>query len=234
MNDYEYRFNDESKERRFNAFLTRVFMWMFSGVTLSFATAYVTANNEAVLEFIDSLPFTFIFLLILELFLTSYLEANLTRISENTASGLFMFFSFLNGLTLSFIFVVFDLGSISTALFVSSVLFGVMALYGRLTSKDLTPKKSLIMMGLFGILIAFPINFLIQSPAVDYLISATLIILFSGLTAWHIQDIMYEYYRYDDEVLARNFAIVGALDLYIDFVQIFIAFIRLADFSKRD
>ncbi len=190
------------------------------------------SNSFSILSFIFGNMFIFYGLLIGELVLVFVLSRNVKKFSYGTASLLFMLYSFINGLTLASIFIAYRLGTISTAFVTAAALFGAMAIYGKMTKKDISGWGSFLRMGLFGIIIAMVINIFIGSEAMDFVISGVGVFVFAGLTAWDMQKLKSYYYSYGETGLANNIAIMGALSLYLDFINIFIFLLRI--FGSRD
>ncbi|MDO4773043.1 MAG: Bax inhibitor-1/YccA family protein [Bacillota bacterium] len=230
-NDYD-NYREESTEQSFNAYLSRVFMWMFSGLAMSFATAYLTAHNMTLLRLIFGSSITVFALILVEIGLVSYLSVRIMKLSYGAASGLFMLYSFLNGLTLSAIFLVYNLGSIYTAFLIAAALFAVMAVYGKVTKRDLSPLGSFFMMGLIGIILSSIINYFMKSDAFSFVISGIAVFVFAGLTAWDMQKLKRYHYSYGGTEIANNLAVLGALDLYLDFINLFLHILRLI--SRRN
>ncbi len=226
MNNFN-NYSQNTDVAGFNAYLSKVFMWMFAGLGLSFATALFTANSSAMISLVYGSPFTTLILIGIEFALVFAISRNVTKYSYGKSSFLFMLYSFINGLTLAAIFIVYDIGTIYTAFISASVMFGVMAVYGKMTKKDLSGWGSFLFMGLIGIIIAFVINIFIRSDAMDFVISGVGVFVFAGLTAWDMQKLKKFYYAYGDTEIADNIAISGALSLYLDFINLFLFLLRM-------
>ena len=141
---------------------------------------------------------------------------------------MFITYSFLNGITLSFIFLVYDIGSIGTEFTVNAATFGVMALYGYITKSDLTSFGSLARMLLIGGLIVMLVNLFLGSSSIDYFISVVLLFVFVGLVAYDTQKLKsFFYLTQNDTELQRKIGVTGALSLYLDFINIFLRLLRL-------
>ncbi len=231
MNGFN-NYHQETDVNGFNAYLSKVFSWMFIGLGLSFITAYYVSNSVRLLSLIFGNVFIFFGLFIGEIILVAVISRNVTKYSYGTASLLFMLYSFINGLTLSYIFKAYKLGTISTAFVSAAALFGVMAVYGKVTKKDLTEWGSILKMGLYGLIIAIIINVFLGSDALDFVISGVGIFVFAGITAWDIQKLKSYYFSHGDTGVANNIAIMGALSLYLDFINIFIFLLRI--FGRRN
>ncbi len=232
MNNYNNNYASHAGISDFNTYLTKVFAWMFGGLAVSFITAYITSNSVTILRLMFQNSFSMILLIIIELGLVITISRNITKYSFQKLAGLFILYSFINGLTLSFIFIAYRIGTITTAFVSAALLFGAMALYGKMTKRDLSSMSSFFMMGLVGLIIASLLNIFLRSPAINFVISGIGVIVFAGLTAWDIQKLKGYYYSYQNSELSDNIAIMGALSLYLDFINIFLYLLRL--FGRRD
>ena len=190
-------------------FINRVYGWMTLGLAITGATAWFVATVLVVIG----------------------LSAAINRISAAAAGAGFIFFSVLNGAMLSSVFLVYELGSIATTFFATSGTFGVMSLYGYLTRRDLTTIGNLALMGLLGVIIASLLNMIWYSSKIDLIISYIGLAIFVVLTAYDTQKIKRLSLAIGDgEVEAeagKKYAIIGALELYLDFINIFLYLLRL-------
>lgn len=208
------------------AIVYKVFGWMFGGLVLSALTAYWVANTPAVINYILSSKTFFIGLLIFEFLLVISLSWLINRISATVATALFLIYSIANGITLSVIVLAYTAESLSLTFFVSAAMFGVMALYGYTTGRDLSRFGSILFMGLIGLIIATLVNLFLKNSLFELIASAVGVVIFTGLTAYDIQKIkMSEPTAYDEETHSK-LAIYGALILYIDFINIFLQLLR--------
>lgn len=231
-------------------FLSRTYGWMAFALFLSAAVAYWTSVNIFVVnEFGARIPtqfgnmlfgnsgIGFIVLAVLEIAVVIWLTATIRKLSFGVALIGFLFYSVINGLTLSSIFVVYKINSIASAFLASAVTFTVMSLYGLKTKSNLSSAGKYLMMGLMGIILASVIQFVITlitgAPLamMDLLISIATVVIFTGLTAYDSQKILVtaEYANSSDEY--KKVALLGALELYLDFINIFLALLKL--FGKR-
>jgi hypothetical protein len=160
-----------------------------------------------------------------------YLSFRINKMSLSTAQITFWIFATLMGLSLASIFIVYTGASITRVFFICSATFGAMSLYGYTTKRDLTAIGGFLIMGLFGIIIASIVNLFMQSPVMYFAISIIGVIVFVGLTAYDTQKIKNMYYAADSESLSGKKAIMGALTLYLDFINLFIMLLRL--FGQR-
>ncbi|MDX1584344.1 MAG: Bax inhibitor-1/YccA family protein, partial [Thermoanaerobaculia bacterium] len=176
---------------------------------------------------------TWIFLVIVELGLVLFLSFRIQKMSPAAAASSFLVYSLLNGLTLSAIFFVYSLGSIFQAFVVAGGMFAAMSIYGYTTKKDLTSWGSFLFMGLIGIILAAVVNFFFQSAMMSFVISVIGVIVFVGLTAYDTQKLKsYSAVAAGAGERATNLAVIGALALYLDFVNLFLMLLRLFGGSR--
>ncbi len=212
-----------------NSLLRTVYNWMMLGLFLSGITALFAANSFTVQRFLFGNPMTMWFLLFAELGLVFAISGGINRMASSTAAGLFILFSIVNGLTLSSIFLIYSIGSIATTFFVTGLTFGVTSFYGYVTKTDLSSFGRYLFMALIGIIIASVANMFLHSSALEWIISYIGVILFVGLTAYDTQKIK----RMGEQALSyggetfRKIAIVGALALYLDFINLFLFLLRI-------
>lgn len=149
------------------------------------------------------------------------------KLSASTARTLFFVYSALVGLSLSFLFLVYTGGSIARVFFVSSAAFGALSLYGYTTKRDLSAMGSFLMMGLFGLIIASVVNMFLASSALTFVTTLAGVLIFAGLTAWDTQKIKSMYLNSSSQEETEKLAVYGALDLYMDFINLFLYMMRL-------
>lgn len=206
----------------------KVFMWMFIGLLVTFLTGFFVSTNENMLMSIFSGGAYFI-LVLLELGVVIFLSARIHKMSSTTAKICFILYSFLTGLTLSSIFVVYKLESIMLIFLVAAFLFGMFALIGYKTKIDLTRFGTILLMILLGIILCTVINIFLGNETFDIIICIISIIVFLGFVAFDIQKIK----RLENSMIDReNLAIIGALELYLDFINIFLDLLRLFGDSR--
>ena len=201
---------------------SKIFMWMCIGLLVTFATGFFVSTNENMLVSIFSSGMYFI-LVIAELATVIFLTARLHKMSETTAKISFILYSFLTGLTFSSIFVVYELTSIIYVFLVSALLFGVFAVIGATTNIDLSKIGTILLMLLFGIIICTLLNIFIGSETFDLAICIVGLIVFMIYVAYDMQKIKQLESIYDGDKLA----IIGALELYLDFINIFLRLLEL-------
>lgn len=227
----DYNYGVKETQYGLSNYVTKVFGWMFLGLMITAITAWYTISSPNMAVVLN--PIVFIVLALIELGLVIWLAGWINKMSTSTATFVFLLYSLLNGLTLSAIFFVYNIGVIYKAFGVATAVFGVMALYGYFTKNDLTSIGSLFSMGVIGILIALLINAFIRSAMVDLIISFVIVFIFLGLVAYDTQKIKGYYFASAgaEEALKKG-AIISALALYIDFINIFLALLRI--FGGRD
>jgi FtsH-binding integral membrane protein len=217
-------------------FLAKVFNWMAIGLGLTGVVAFLTINSQTALQMLFTVqdgyakPNMLLYgLLIAELGMVFYLSARIQKISAQAATGIFLGYSALNGVTLSTILLYYTASSVAATFFVTAGMFGAMAVYGFVTKKDLSSWGSFLFMGLIGIIIAMVVNMFLGSPMISWAISGIGVIIFTGLTAYDVQQItrMGEQGIMDGgEAVIRKGAIMGALKLYLDFINLFLMLLR--------
>ncbi|KAF5037745.1 Inner membrane protein YbhL [anaerobic digester metagenome] len=219
-----------------NAFMRGVYGWMCLGLLLTAAASAFTVSSPAMMQAIFGNQILFFGLIIVEFGLVLGISAAINRLSAGTASGLFLLYSALNGVTLAAIFAVYAKAVIINAFLVAGGMFGAMSLYGLLTRRDLTSLGSFLFMGLIGIIIASVVNIFTKSAMMDFIISCVGVLVFLGLTAYDTQKlkVMGETAPADDATAVRRGTILGALTLYLDFINLFLMMLRLFSGSSRD
>jgi uncharacterized protein len=166
-------------------------------------------------------------LLLAPLGLVFFLSFRIQHLAPATAQALFFFYAALLGVSLTPIFIVYTHGSIARVFFISAASFGALSLYGYTTQRDLSPFGSFLIMGLIGIIIASLVNIFLASSALQFVISVVGVLVFAGLTAWDTQKIKEMYDVHDDGTVTSRKAIMGALTLYLDFINLFLMLLRL-------
>jgi FtsH-binding integral membrane protein len=210
-------------------FLAKVFNWMAIGLGLTGLAAFLTVNSQTALQFIFGNKMVFYGLIFGELGLVFYLSARIEKISAQAATGLFIAYSILNGVTLSAILLLYTLSSVAATFFITAGMFGAMAVYGFVTKRDLSSWGSFLFMGLIGIIIAMVVNIFLGSSMMSWVISGIGVIIFTGLTAYDVQQITRmgeQGIMNGGEAAIRKGAIMGALKLYLDFINLFLMLLR--------
>lgn len=214
-----------------NTFLSRVYGWMTLALVISGVTAFLAATNETIIRLTIGNGFGFLILAVAELALVWWLTASIHKISSGAAFFAFILYSVLNGVTLSSVFLVYKIESIFMVFFISAGMFAAMAVYGTVTKSSLSSFGKYFAMALVGIIIASLVNFLLRSPMLDWFLSIITVVIFTGLTAYDAQKMLAVSGNASDDEMFRKVSVIGALDLYLDFINIFLAMLRL--FGRR-
>ena len=212
-------------------YMTRTYRWMASGLLITFAMAYITATTPLI-YLVDSL---YLVLTIAELALVFVLSSRVQNMSVDAARATFFGYALLNGMVLSYYFIAFSVGTLVMAFLATAVYFGLMAVYGTTTHKDLTGWGPRLMMGLVALIVTSLVGMLFGFGfGSSVLYSGIGLVLFMLLTAYDTQKLqqMYAYYAGDPE-LAEKASIYGALTLYLDFINIFLYVVRLFGNNRR-
>lgn len=212
-----------------SVYMRHVYMWMTAGLAITAVVAYWVSGTPAIRQALLGNTISVIVLVLAQFGLVIALSAAIHKMSAPVATGLFVLYSALTGLMLSSIFVVYSLGSIGTAFVCTAGTFFAMSVYGAVTKRDLTSFGSFLFMGLIGIIIAMLVNIFIQSSMMSFIISCLGVLIFTGLTAYDTQRLRAfgESAPLDDAVAMRRGTILGALTLYLDFINIFIMLLQL-------
>ena len=223
------------------AYMIRIYNYMASGVALTGVVswlAFQAAGGDAIVVtargitgltpfgqavYAGPMP---IVLFIGTLGIVFFLSFRINKLQASTALGLFMLYAGLLGLMLSTIFLQYTGASITRTFFISAASFGALSLYGYTTQRDLSPIGSFLIMGLFGLILAMVVNMFLGSHGLDFAISAIGVLIFAGLTAWDTQKIKEMYSANDDGTISGRKAVMGALTLYLDFINLFLFLLR--------
>lgn len=218
----------------FPALMRKVYVWMTLALVLTGITAYGVASSPSLMMTIFQTPAIMWGLIIAELIIVIAISAAINRLSLTTATLLFVLYSVLNGATLSLIFAVYTMSSIANVFFITAGTFGVMAAYGYFTKRDLSSWGKLLLMALIGLIIATLVNvFLVKSSGFDLILSYAGVLIFVGLTAYDTQKIKQMLAMQTDMGEgAQKVALLGALSLYLDFINLFLYLLRI--FGRRE
>jgi FtsH-binding integral membrane protein len=206
------------------AHMIRVYNYMASGVALTAVVAWVT--NQYFGPQLYGSPLMFV-LMFAPLALVFFLSFRINHLAAGTARTLFFVYAALLGASLSVIFAAYTDASITRVFFISAAMFGGVSLWGYTTQRDLTGMGSFLMMGLIGIIVASLVNIFLRSSGLDWAISVIGVIVFTGLTAWDTQKIKEMYDVNDDGTASGRKVVMGALQLYLDFINLFLMLLRL-------
>ncbi len=218
----------EGRQAVLPAIIRRVYTWMTLALVITGLTAYGIANSPHMLALLFGSRWTFLGVIVVELALVIWLSARLHRLSLTTATLLFVAYALLNGVMLSSIFLLFTSASIAKTFFICAGTFAVMSVYGTCTKSDLSSMGKLLMMALVGLIIAMVVNWFLHSTGLEFIISIVGVLVFVGLTAWDTQKIraVLADADYMDET-THKMALMGALSLYLDFINMFLFLLRL-------
>lgn len=221
---------------RENALMKNVYLWMILGLAVTAGIAFFVSTSEAALRFIFLNPIVTIAIFIAQLVLVMVLSGRVERLSTGAAVGTFLGYSALTGVTLSSIFLAYTGTSIAVAFISALSVFVGGAVYGAVTKKDLRSWGGYLTMGLFGLIIASLLNMLFRSSGLDLIVSFVGVVLFTGLTAWdsqRVSDINREYGPSMTSEELTKLGILGALSLYLDFLNIFLYLVRIVGRSDN-
>lgn len=209
------------------AYMNYVYMNMGLALGVSGIVAFVSSLSASFMQMIFGTPLKFV-VMFAPLVLAFVFAFRISKMSFEAARGLFFVYAALMGLSLSSIFLVYTSTSIVTTFLITAITFGSMSLYGYLTKKDLTGMGSFLMMGLWGIMIAMVVNIFLKSTGLQFVVSILGVVIFTGLTAYDTQRIKQMYYSFGgtDIATAKKVSIMAALQLYMDFVNLFIMLLQ--------
>ncbi|MCR4994893.1 MAG: Bax inhibitor-1/YccA family protein [Bacteroidales bacterium] len=219
----------------FSGVMTRVYTWMAAALMLTAATAWFTASSPAMLQLIYGNQAMIWVLMIAELGLVMGISWGIQRLSPTHATLLFLLYSVVNGLTLSSIFFAYSIGTIYQAFAAAALTFGAMSIMGYTIKKDLSGLGGIMLMALIGLIIASVVNIFWSNTVLDSIITYVGVFLFVGLTAYDTQRIKAmctAAEQYGDAAAPRRVAILGALSLYLDFINLFLYLLRLFGRSR--
>lgn len=215
-----------------NRFIIKVFGWMSLALIITGFISMWTASNPALVEIIIGNQIVFIGLLVLQFILVAILVSVVKKISAQLATLIFILYAVLNGVTLSAIFIVFTKESLATTFFITAGTFGVMSLYGYFTKSDLTKHEGLMFMGLIGLIIASIVNLIFHNEMLYWITTYVGVLVFVGLIAYDTQKLKkMNVVGNEGTETDKKEAIMGALSLYLDFINLFLYLLRI--FGKR-
>jgi FtsH-binding integral membrane protein len=217
---------------RSTAFLRSVYGWMAVGLGLTGVVAFLVASSPQLVRALVTNQLLFFGLMGGELALVFYLSARVEKLAPSTAGGLFLFYSALNGVTLSLILLAYTGASIASTFAVTAVMFGALAMYGTATSRNLAGMGQFMFMGLIGLIVASIVGIFWHSSALQFVIACVGVLVFTGLTAWDAQRLKAMALALP-EGQGKSYAIVGALSLYLNFINLFLMLLRFFG-NQRD
>lgn len=227
--DLSLKQQNEQAQRKF---LSGVYQWMVLALAISGAVAWAVSNSPAVQRVIFGNVIVFFALIIGEFALVWWLSASIRKISLQAASIAFVVYAALNGVTLSSVLIIYTHASVVRIFVITALMFGGMSIYGMTTKQDLTSMARYLFMAIIGIVIASLVNIFLRASMLDMIISMVTVLVFTALTAYDTQKLLGAAREADGSEVFHKVAIIGALELYLDFINIFLALIRL--FGQRD
>lgn len=213
-------------------FLTKVYGWMSLALLLSGITAFIVATSPFLINLVFGNKFGFPLLAIGEIVLVWWLSASIRKISTMAASIAFLAYSVINGATLASIFYVFSLNSIIVVFLVSALMFIGMSLYGVFSKSDIMSFGRYFSMAIIGLIVASVINIFLKSSGFNWVISIVTVVIFTGLTAYDTRKMILVSQQADGSDMFQKASIIGALELYLDFINIFLALLRIFGKSR--
>jgi len=216
-----------SSDASAQTFIQRVYQWMAAGLALTGFVAFWASGNLALIRALSGGGF--IMLMLVELGLVFWMSASLLRMSPAMAITCFLVYSAINGLTLSFIFLVYTSASIASTFFITAGTFAAVSVFGWVTKTDLTSMRGFLFMGLIGVIIASVVNIFLRSPALYWILTYAGLAVFIGLTAYDTQQL--KRIHQSGSGTSEQLAILGSLKLYLDFINLFILMLRI--FGRR-
>jgi uncharacterized protein len=219
-------------DARVTSFLAKVYGWMFLGLMITAGTAFFVSSSPALIETFILNRLLFWVLVLAQLGLVFYLSARVEKMAPVTAAGLFMVYSGLVGITSSVILLAYTATSIFSTFVVTAGMFGATAVYGTLTKRSLAGVGQFMFMGLIGLILASIVGLFWQNSALQFVISVVGILVFTGLTAWDAQRLKHMATVLPDGQTG-SYAVVGALSLYLDFINLFFFILRFTG-GRRD
>ncbi len=219
---------DQKVKDETRRFFQKVYAWMFAGLVVSGVVAFLTAANPAFYKPIIGNKVVFFVLIGIELALIFILFALINKLNAALAVILFFTYSVFSGLTLSVIFLVFSLKSIAVTFIIASLMFGTMSVYGFFTKSDMTFMGHALAMGLWGLILAVVVNMFFKNSIADMIISIAGVVIFTGMTAYDTQKLKnMNVIGNEGTQEDTKESIIGALELYLDFVNLFLSLLRL-------
>ena len=223
--------HDSNIDVGLRAYMLKVYNYMCTGLALTGVVAFAASTSTGLMQAIYGTPLQWVIMLA-PLGMVFFLAAKVNSMKASTAQTVFWIYAGLMGLSLSYIFLVYTGASITRVFFVTAGAFAGLSLYGYSTKRDLSAMGSFLIMGLIGIILASIVNIFLGSPGLEFVISVLGVLIFAGLTAYDTQKIKSMYYEADGNEVSDKKAIMGALSLYLDFINMFIFLLHL--FGNRE
>lgn len=237
MNDYNRAMSgaqamDTSVDAGLRSFMLGIYNNMTIGLALTGLVAFFASQSQPLMQLIYGTPLRWVVMLA-PLGFVFYLSFKVMKMAPATARMWFFAFAAVMGLSLSYIFLAYTGGSIASAFFAAAAAFGGLSLWGYTTKRNLTGMGSFMMMGLIGLIVASVVNLFLQSSALDFAVSAIGVVVFAGLTAWDTQRLKHSYYELGGNAeMAGRVSIMGALSLYLNFLNMFLFLLRFMGVAR--
>ena len=215
----------DASAERVTTFLRAVYGWMFVGLAITAAVAATIMSTPAFVQMVASNRVLFVGALVAELGVVFYLSARVQKLTPNAATILFLLYAMLNGVTLSVLTLAYSGSSIATTFAVTAGMFGALAIFGSTTKRSLAGAGQFFYMGLIGLVLASLLRLFWHNDALEFLISVVGVIVFTGLTAWDAQRL--KQMAAGPQALSGSYAIMGALSLYLNFINLFLILLRI-------
>ncbi|WP_277266144.1 Bax inhibitor-1/YccA family protein [Prevotella corporis] len=238
FNDYSRIADDRNREleltRAFPMLMRKVYTWMTMALAITGIVAYGVSTSQSMMAMLYGGIAPLLIAVAVEFGIVIYLSARIQKLSLVAATSWFIIFSAINGLTMGWIFAAFTIASIAKTFFITAGTFGAMALIGFTTKKDMTKMGGILLMALIGLIIAGVVNMFLHSSMMDMIVSALGILIFTGLTAWDAQMIKRMLMQAPDAgESAQKIALLGSLNLYLDFINLFLYLLRFFGSSRE-
>lgn len=212
-------------------YVSKVYAWMFLGLMVTALAGFFGSQSTALLELIVSNKILFFGIFIAQIALVGFLSVRINKMSYATAVGVFLLYALLNGLVFTIVFFAFSASSLITVFAITAGTFGIMSAVGYYTKQDLTKFGRIMLMGLLGVVIASVVNFFMESSTLQWIISYVGVAVFVGLIAYDTQKIK-SYAYIEDAEMRKKASIMGALSLYLDFINLFLLLLRFFGGSR--
>lgn len=230
--NYTVSINEQQAQRAVvSSFMTKVYGWMCAGLLLTALSAWYTAGSETLIQAVFGNSWMFFGLVILELVMVFALSGAIHKMAASTAYAMFAAFSVVNGLTLAMVFLIYTESSIASTFLIAGATFGVMSLYGFVTKKDLSSWGRILFMALLGLIVASVVNIFWANSTLYWITTYVGVLIFTGLIAYDTQKLKRLALQAGDSATAAKLSIVGALSLYLDFINLFLYLLRI--FGQR-
>lgn len=219
--------NASTVDAGLRAHMLRIYNYMGCGLAMTGIVAYIISTSEALMRALFTSPVMSLLIIAAPVVVALFLSFRINKIEASTAQGLFWAYAGLMGLSMSSLFIVYTGTSIASTFFITSSMFLAMSVYGYATDSDLSKMGSILIMGVVGLIVASLVNMFLHNSMLHFITSVLGVIIFTGLTAYDTQAMKNLYYESDSAEIAGKKAVIGALTLYLDFINLFMSIVRL-------